>query len=406
MLESAMYPVLRPVNFQPVTHRGQTMWLLQDPFGLHEQQLIMPYYLARLAGRLDGAHSPQDLHRELCREVGQRLPFDVVTDALQQLDQFYLMENERSQDAIARVMRTYLAQPYRPPAFAGAGYPADPRELHTFLEGFGRQDADLARWPAWQGRAVVSPHIDYARGGRVYAQTWLRARQAVEDAELVLIWATDHNGGRASLTLSRLPYATPYGVLPTDPALVQQLADAIGPEEAFRLELNHRREHAVELAAVWLHHVRRAPCPVIPILIGSFHHFTPHGHPSQDPKLGRFLDALARLTAGKRVLSVASIDLAHVGPAFDGPKPIDRAERLRLTERDAARRSALARGDAEQFYRLLAADRNADNVCGFSPAYLMLRHLGPTVGREIAYAHCPADAENQSVVSICGMLLE
>jgi hypothetical protein len=35
----------------------------------------------------------------------------------------------------------------------------------------------------------------------------------------------------------------------------------------------------------------------------------------------------------------------------------------------------------------------------------MLRYLGPTEGIEIAYDQCPADVENTSFVSICGMLL-
>jgi hypothetical protein len=36
----------------------------------------------------------------------------------------------------------------------------------------------------------------------------------------------------------------------------------------------------------------------------------------------------------------------------------------------------------------------------------MLRYLGNEEGREIAYAHCPADEEEMSIVSICGLLLE
>ena len=44
-------------------------------------------------------------------------------------------------------------------------------------------------------RGVVSPHIDYARGGPVYKAVWSAAEQAVQDADLAIIFGTDHSGG-------------------------------------------------------------------------------------------------------------------------------------------------------------------------------------------------------------------
>ncbi len=225
-------------------------------------------------------------------------------------------------------------------------------------------------------------------------------------ADLVIMLGTDHHGGPASLTLTHVPYATPYGVLPTDRAVVDHLAQAIGTQ-AFDLELNHRQEHAIELSAVWLHYIQGdQPCPMVPVLCGSFEHLTPAGHPDQEARLSAFIQALRQVTAGRRVLVVASVDLAHVGPAFDTGYRMTSARRAALRATDASLCQAICQGDAERFYQEIAAIRNANNICGFSSIYLLLQYLGPTAGVEVAYAQCPADAAEASVVSICGLLLE
>jgi hypothetical protein len=36
----------------------------------------------------------------------------------------------------------------------------------------------------------------------------------------------------------------------------------------------------------------------------------------------------------------------------------------------------------------------------------LLRYLEQSQGREVAYRHCPADAQDTSLVSICGLLLD
>ena len=146
------------------------------------------------------------------------------------------------------------------------------------------------------------------------------------------------------------PYATPYGVLPTDAALIDRLAAALGPEAAYAEELNHRQEHSVELSAVWLHHVFHtagvAPCPMVPILVGSFHHFVTSGsHPAQEERFNRFLDTLRRETAGRRVLVVGSVDLAHVGPAFGDAFGMDAGRRSRLRGEDEALMTTVTAGD-------------------------------------------------------------
>ena len=406
-------PTLRAVEFQPVIYEGQTMWLLRDPLQLSNEQLIVPRALAQMLLLVDGTRSAKEIHAEFCAQMGEEVAYEIVSSTLEQLDRACLLENERSQSAQVAAIEQYRAQPFRPPALADISYPADPEHLTRQFQNYGRDD-DVNGWKKWAGRAVVSPHIDYERGGEVYAKVWQRARAAVAKAELVLIFGTDHNGGPGTITLTQQPYGTPFGVLPTEKGLIMALAEAIGPGNAFDLELNHRQEHSVELSAVWLHHIYREigrePAPMVPILCGSFQHFVSNGHhPTVDERLSAFVEALQQATAGRRVLAVASVDLAHVGPAFGDPLPLNEQRRARLTESDRRLIAAINSGDHNGFYDEIAVVNDRNRICGFSSTYLMLRYLEqgrPVQGKQVAYDHCPADEQEGSVVSICGVLLD
>lgn len=403
-------PALRPIDFQPITYQGQRMWHLRDPLQLSDQQLVMPHTLAQLLPFCDGTRTVDELHQAFCEHIGQWTEREIITDTLAQLDDVFLLENGRSRAAIDRVRVDYRQQPFRPPALASHSYPDTAEALAMQLNEYGAAD-DLTTWEPWRGRGIIAPHIDYQRGGPVYAKVWQRAKTAVLEADLVLIFGTDHNGGPGTFTLTPLPYATPYGVLPTDTDLIDKLAAAIGPEVAFAEELHHRKEHSIELAAVWLHHLYHeagvAPKPMVPILVGSFHQFVQNGRsPLEDPTLATALEVLRAETAVRRVFSVASVDFAHVGPAFGDSFLMDEQRRTALRQTDDYLAQAIVRGDAAAFYNQIAAVENKNRVCGFSPIYLLMQYLGSTEGVQVAYDQCPADEKNTSLVSIAGILLE
>ena len=87
-------------------------------------------------------------------------------------------------------------------------------------------------------RGLVSPHIDYERGGPVYGAVWAPAKSAALAADLDIIFGTDHSGGHGKLTLTRQHYATPFGILPTATAIVEACAAAVSAP--FEEELHHR----------------------------------------------------------------------------------------------------------------------------------------------------------------------
>lgn len=405
-ISSSHRPKLRTLDIRPHTQDGERFWLLRDTLQVSEQMLLVPEPLGPALALCDGGWTLPEIEAQLAQQYRLRFQNGTVRGLVQALDDALFLENDRFHQARARALTDYRQAPFRTPALAGQSYPADPRELQAVLEGLLAEAGDIP--PAPEARGLLSPHIDYPRGGAVYAKVWKRAAAAVQAAELVVLIGTDHYSDTpASLTLTRQHYATPWGVLPTDTALVDALADAIGPAAAFAGELRHRGEHALELVAVWLHHVRAGrPVPLLPILVGSFGRLVEQGaSPLTDPAVTLFIETLQTLTAGRRVLWVASGDLAHVGPAFSGA-PLDAPARAALRAADETVIQRLCAGDAEGFYRAIQRVGDENNVCGLAPAYLTLKALGAAEGECLAYQACPADEADTSAVTVCGVVWE
>ena len=408
-----MNPQLRlQIEILPHVHKGQPVLLLRDTLELSDQVVVLPHAMGQLLGLCDGTRSMPELRAALAQQTGMAVTEDFIQQFVEHLDGALLLEGERFEQAQQEALNAYREADFRPPALAGTGYPDDANELQTLLKSYSPSEDGAGTGEVSRADrnivGVISPHIDYQRGGPVYAQVWREAAEAARQAELVIILGTDHKSLLDStMTLTRQNYATPFGILPTAVEVVDALAQALGEENAFAEEMNHRGEHSIELAAVWLHHTRRGvPCQVVPILCGSFSTHMQCGlDPGQDPTVEAAVDVLRQAARTKRTLIVAAADLAHVGPAFNGPFPIDYMRFLTLEAADLQLIETINHNDAPAFYGMIAAEGNRRNVCGVAPIYLTMRILNELAeGRLIAYDRCPADAQKTSFVSICGMV--
>jgi MEMO1 family protein len=392
---------LRPIEIRRIEHQGPA-FLLRDPLQLSDEYVIVPHELAPLLSLFDGTSSYGELRHQISEQIGVQSGPALLDQILGALDQALLFENATFHTALDAVRTRYRSAPFRAPALAGRGYPDDPSQLRVFF------DELLAASESEPGpptcRAILSPHIDYPRGGPIYANVWKSGSAAVRDAELILVLATDHYSPEP-LTLTRQRYATPYGTLPTDDSVVDQLAGTIG-ERAFDAELFHRSEHSVELVVNWLHHLCEQPCPVIPLLCGSFQRYTRgNNNPAADPQLTALIQAIQDIASQRRTLIVISGDLSHVGPAFSG-RPLDEQAEQQLRRDDEQLLAQLAKGSADGFFQSIAALRDRNNVCGLPPGYLALRALGSAKGELFGYQRCPADGNNASAVTIAGMVFQ
>lgn len=406
------YPKLRNVDMRPVVQGGQTRILLRDPLQLTDKTLLIPQPLAPVLVLCDGTReNASALSASLAVRYGLRIAPSVVEQLLAALDEALLLDNATFAQARERVLAEYRQAPFRSPISAGQSYPADVDELRRLLQGYldavdSLGDASsVPSLPPSEMGGLVSPHIDYARGGPIYARVWKRAAEMARAADLAVVLGTDHFGEDGQLTLTRQHYATPFGTLPTAREVVDALTEAMGAEMAFAGELRHRSEHSIELAAVWLHYIREGqPCELVPILCGSFGRFIQgQADPERDPAINAMLDTFRQVAAGRRVIVVAAGDLSHVGPAFGG-QPLDFVGRARLQAADDELMERMCAGDAEGFLTAVRRLQDRNNVCGVPPIYLALRMLGRVQGERVAYDRCPADEDGASRVSVCGVV--
>lgn len=392
---------LRAIEIHAIDHYGPA-YMLQDPLRLADGYIIVPQALGPLLALLNNNQTYAELYTIVSSQLGAVSGPALLQQMLEALDQAFLLDNSGFRAARDRSSSAYRAAPYRMPMMAGEAYPEQPAELRSFLDQLLSAAGDVELSPP-TSRALLSPHIDYPRGGPIYAQVWKSAAAAVQAADLVVVLATDHYSPEP-FTLTRQSYATPYGVLPTDPAVVDLLAEPLG-EMAFAAELYHRREHSVELVATWLHHMRGGgACPMVPVLCGSFQRYTQGpSQPTDDPTISALIAQLRNLAAQRDVLFVISGDLAHVGPAFSGPA-LTAASEKRLVYDDQQTLDQLCQGSAEGLLATIRQIRDRNNVCGLPPAYLALSALGTTAGERFGYARCPADETNTSAVTIAGVV--
>src|SRR5262249_55519986 len=119
-------------------------------------------------------------------------------------------------------------------------------------------------------RALLAPHIDYARGGVSYAWGFKELADRT-DASLFVIVGTSHYSPER-FTLTRQNFKTPLGVVPTDQAFADRLVESYG-DGLFDDPFAHVPEHSIELEVVFLQYLfeKVRPIRIVPLVVGSFH---------------------------------------------------------------------------------------------------------------------------------------
>ena len=381
--------------------RGQVG--LRDPAGFAEDVIVLDRRAASVAALMDGRRDAVAIASHLAAR-GEPVPAPEVEALALALDRAHLLEGPRFERRRAHVGAAFRGSPRRPAHHAGLSYAASAMALRRELDGFSHPGASLHCRP----RALVTPHIDFRRGGRSYAATYgaLAPGRADEPPLLCVVLGTDHVGFRHPYTLTRKAYETPLGPVPCATDAVDALAAALGEDEAYADELHHRTEHSIEFQAVWLRHaLGQRPIEMVPVLCGSLHaHVLARRSPVREARIARFLDRLGEVTSRRDTLLVAGADLGHVGPHFGDARPLADEALAELARGDRALLDACEVGDAERFFELIAATGDRTRVCGLAPMYALLRMIPGARGRRVAYQQCPVPGSEGSWVSIAGVV--
>jgi AmmeMemoRadiSam system protein B len=136
------------------------------------------------------------------------------------------------------------------------------------------------------------------------------------------------------------------------------------------------------------------PFRIVPVLVGSFHEAVATGtSPMALEPIGQFIEAL-RETLDEQpggVCLVGSADLAHVGPQFGDPAPLDQSDWDRVRRDDLALMEHVVAADAEGFFQEIVAQGDRNRICGLPPNYTLLAALEDGVeGRLLDYGQWPS----------------
>jgi AmmeMemoRadiSam system protein B len=385
-------PRLRPIRARRLEFGGQPFVSLEDPLGIAADPVLVPldgYH--GIVCHFDGRTTLAEIQARAHRLTGRLVPLTQIQGLIDRLDRALLLDGPR----FAAYSDGYRTEAVRPPAFAGRSYAGTDHVLRAQLaqhfadpRGAGLPDGHAAASNGRRLRGILSPHIDYQRGGPTY--TWAY-RELIErsNASVFVILGVAHQYCRRRFALTRKDFATPLGTARTDRQFVDRLAEGAG-SEVFDDELAHHAEHSIEFQVVFLQYLLgdRRDYTIVPILVGSFHDLMDAGlDPIESVDVERFVGALraAESACDRSVVYIGGIDLCHVGPEFGDPQLLDSALLGQVEQFDAAMLDRAIDGDPAGWFRTAAAIDNRYRVCGLAATYTMLHALGPTRGRLLRY---------------------
>ncbi len=215
-------------------------------------------------------------------------------------------------------------------------------------------------------KAIVAPHVDYARGWMNYASVYGRLR-TTDRPDRIIILGTNHFGQSTGVCGCNKGYESPLGICNLDADLVEKLKSALGEDNAAKLFENrydHENEHSIELHMPWIQHIfGQDDAGNYPAIFGALIHDpivnSGESYDGSGLDLDPFIDALNTVLADLpgKTLIVSSADLSHVGPAFGDQQALAGEE-----EPAKAFRAQVAKHDHEML--TLYADKKIDDLIG------------------------------------------
>jgi AmmeMemoRadiSam system protein B len=371
--------------------------------GIATQVVVLSQAAYYIAAHFDGSATLEQIHADLVESAGaEGLDPKILVHLADQLDSAGFLHSPTFEEMHQRALADFRASPLRDATCAGGVYPTQPSRLREFLDSFftnpegpGDLGTEGSKPPL---RGLVSPHIDYRRGGTSYAHAYRALREGA-GADLFVVFGTAHASPPHLFTLTRKSYATPLGPVPTDVGVVDAIAKELGDEEVFHDELVHAGEHSVELQMVWLRHLYgERPIQAVPILCSTIDHLE-----APVASTERFLSVLKKATAGRQVCFIAGADLAHIGVMYGdpaGPKP---AALKGYAKDDRETLRHFCDSDALAFARDARRDGDHRRLCGTSPMFATKLAVGDSKNRLLKYEQWTDGTDS---VSFCAVAME
>ena len=385
-----VYPKLIAVDTFPVEEDGRKMYCIKDPQNSDIAPLVVSELALYIMTFFDGNNSIDSVIATLKEKYGKVIEKADLDSLVKMLDTSLLLENENYINHQQLIENNFFNSDTRKAYLSGLSYPESKEKLNNMLDDFFEKAGKILPLKNENEilRGLVSPHIDFTRGGTSYAVAY---REIINksNANTYLIFGTTHYAQNDNpFILTRKPFSTPLGTIDTDTEFLDRIEDKC-KWDLYEGEIFHRTEHSIEFQVVFLQHIlKEKNFKIIPVLCNSFHQFIGNGSsPFEDKKISTFLTELKKIidSYGDSVVVIAGVDLAHVGPKFGDKDQVDEKTLSWIRNRDAISLEYTEKIDAEGFYRSVEEEKDKRKICGLSSIYSMLKVTDASYGTILDY---------------------
>ena len=398
-LKELNYPQLRAgIDFSLTKAKdGQTYIVLEDNWGLTDQQLLIAHDFLPVLQCMTGDHSLESIRKYCLTRFSLNVNKEQITELVSALDRFYFLDTPRYQKRLLLMRQEFRNADSRLPVCAGSSYPGEAGELSALFDSW----FDHTNPEYNDITALVAPHIDLRLGGPTFTAAYQHLKNA-PPADLYIVLGIGHMGIENLFALTDKDFDTPLGTVRTDSRLVHTL-QASAKYDYFNDEWVHRDEHSIEFQAVILKYLL-GDVNILPVLCSfSPHVFSKPGAPTYDI-FHDFIHALRPvLNAYPKVRVIAGVDFAHVGPRYDQSHSMDQAFIKGMQDNDHELLDALTHWDIDKFQRTMTTTNDQYHICGYSALITMLHLLTPQNGKLLDYRAAEMD-DSGSLVSFAGLI--
>jgi len=395
IIDTNYRPRLRPLEALPLNDGNGLAISVHDPSGLSHVALSMSAPALQLLALMDGSHSVADIQERFLVAVGQPVSIETIEKLIEHLEEARFLEGDRFESHYAALLANYRSGGVRPmPHAADLG-------IDDSGSVFGEILAEAAN-AAIPGvvRGVVAPHLDYKRGRPCYGAAYASLCDRVAPDRVVIL-GTNHFGRSRSVVATGNDFETPLGRTTVDRAFLEKLEETCG--DLRRFELDHMREHSVELQVAFVQYLFGAESiTIVPFLCPD-----PCGPTGTAPADGegvdleRFARALREAIhqdKGRDTLIIAGADMSHVGPAFGDDHALDDDRLERVRGRDRQSLDWLEVNNPSAFVSCIAEGGNPTSVCSAGCMYAIRSILHDATAHVLRY-HQAVDPQGQSCVT-------
>lgn len=392
-------PHLRPVEaFRVPAEHGCSVGL-RDRSGLSEMVLTLSEPVLQILALMDGEHSCAAILEQFEKDYGDSLTGDILDTLLKRLDEACFLEGVSFDQHYQKLLEDYRT--------SGIRTMRDAVEL-GITNGSGDlfdQMLSEAEKVELTGpiRGLVAPHLDYPRGRCGYAAAYATLRNRPVP-QRVIVLGTNHFGRSTSVVTTANDFETPLGRTQTDRSLIDTLEAGCGSLRQY--ELDHLREHSIELQIAWLQHLFGASN----FQVAAFLCPDPCGPTGTKPHDGDGVDLQDFAVALREVLDqdtqdtliLAGADLSHVGAAFGDDRELNDEYLAEVRRHDHKALEQLEKHGAESLRDCVAEANNRTNICSVGCIYALSTVL-PDAQVTLLKYHQAVDLETQTCVTCAAL---